>query len=178
MDSLIFSSWNSFSVLQFLSFQSMRPLADLPWTTPAAVAEEAGPAQNEFDELVATHIKANIEAAKAVSPVLAEQLEKFLEACAEESRIIGAASRSAKPASMEALQALAKPLIDKAQEIAAYKDKYGRDKVCTHNPFPPFFDFFWFGDLTFPLCVLHNETGVQQHCGRCRGRGMLVLDLC
>lgn len=97
----------------------------------AAGADEISPAQKEFDELVETYLKANLEAAKAVSPLLFDCVNMFIDLCAEESKVIAAAAKSKKP-TMEVFSAACKQLVDKCAPISNLKDKHRAVKEFNH----------------------------------------------
>ena len=107
------------------------PVAAAAAPAAAAAADEVSPAQKEFDELVETYLKANLEAAKAVSPLLFECCNQFIDLCAEESKIIAAAAKSKKP-SMEAFSAACKGIVEKCGPITDLKDKHRAVKEFNH----------------------------------------------
>lgn len=110
-----------------------RQLAQGPPAGPASGASaacdsgETPAAQREFDELVNTHLRPLLPFSKDVSQTLADQLQLFIDACAEESRLIGAAARSKKPA-QDKIPKLLEPLSKKIAAVQEYKDKFGRNK--------------------------------------------------
>eukprot|EP00727_Mastigamoeba_balamuthi_P006228 m51a1_g2224 putative adenylyl cyclase-associated (502) ;mRNA; f:230653-232531 len=99
-------------------------------SAPAAAvgAGEVSAAQREFDELVDTHVRPLVALCDTFSaPILKEQLGVFLEACAEESRLIGTAARSRKPSADQLPKALER-LSAIMGRVAEFKDKNGRAK--------------------------------------------------
>jgi adenylyl cyclase-associated protein len=94
----------------------------------AAATGEISPAQREFDELVAKHIKPLLPVSKEMSPALFSQLEIFVSACEEESRIIAAAAVSKKP-SPDQLPKILETLSKKLGLVSEFKDKNARDKA-------------------------------------------------
>lgn len=106
------------------------PAAAAP-AAAAPAADEVSPAQKEFDELVETYLKANLEAAKAVSPLLFDCCNQFIELCAEESRIIAAAAKSKKP-TMDVFSASCKKIVEMCGPISNLKDKHRTVKEFNH----------------------------------------------
>jgi len=95
----------------------------------AAAAGEKGPAEEEFEELVNEKLMPLVETGKKISPIVEKEMEAFLEAHKMLQKLIGAASRSKKPADLgAALQDAARPFFEKLSEVANYKEKNFRAK--------------------------------------------------
>ena len=97
----------------------------------AAGADEVSPAQKEFDELVETYLKGNLEGAKAVSPLLYDCCNQFIALCAEESKIIAAAAKSKKP-TPEVFSKSCSKIVEMCGPITNLKDKHRTVKEFNH----------------------------------------------
>jgi len=87
------------------------------------------PAEEQFEELLNEKFIPLVEQGKKISPIVEKELGEFLEAHRILQKLIGAASRSKKPADVAAtVQEAAEPLFKKIGQIAEYKDKNFRAK--------------------------------------------------
>ena len=98
-----------------------------------APAGEMSPAEEEFEQMVNEKFMPLLETGKKISEIVGKQMEEFLVAHKMLQKLIGAAARSKKPADVAAeVQKVAKPMFDKLNEIAQYKDKHFRAKEIEH----------------------------------------------
>jgi len=103
--------------------------AAAPSAPAAADNASMSPAEEEFEELVKEKFMPLVETGKKISPIVEKEMETFLEAHKILQKLIGAASRSQKPADIAAaVQGAAAVLFEKLNEVAQFKEKNFRAK--------------------------------------------------
>jgi len=104
------------------------PAAPAGGAAPAASGEKSA-AEEEFEALVNEKFMPLIEQGKKISPIVEKEMNVLLEAHKLLQKLIGAASRSKKPADIpSAVQEAAAPLFKKIAEVGEFKDKEFRAK--------------------------------------------------